>query len=205
MPQVDTSVYRVRSQAVVTLKNAGKAAVDTYVHCFASSLEDKVAAIKVRAVGRPEGGGRGLACHRQRPPLLPSSSILAAIAASLRLLPCSLPPHTHTIPTLPPQVTSTADKLGAQLRRKPEGAAPPSITPAAGFACREYALPAPLKAGATLGLTVESVYTHVLSPEPASIRQNEVQYVRYDDSALMASPYTVQKQVTEVRLPPPSR
>ena len=102
-------------------------------------------------------------------------------------------------------MTATADKVvGTQLRRKPEGSAP-SINPAAGFACQEYALPEPLKAGATLGLTVETVYTHTLTPEPASIRQNEVQYVRYDDSALMASPYTVQKQVTEVRLPPPSR
>lgn len=84
---------------------------------------------------------------------------------------------------------------GANL---PWSAAPPPAGVPAGVGCRSYKLPEALAPGARATLEAEALFTHVLRPEPAKIRQSEPQRVVYQDSALLASPYRVEKQSTEV-------
>jgi oligosaccharyltransferase complex subunit alpha (ribophorin I) len=59
----------------------------------------------------------------------------------------------------------------------------------------------PLAAQASTKIQVKMVFTHVMTPFPAKISQNEKQLVRYYDNHYFFSPYTVQTQTTTVHLP----
>lgn len=57
-----------------------------------------------------------------------------------------------------------------------------------------------LKHGETTVVDVETVYTHLLTPHPASITQKEKQLVLYHSNHYFYSPYHVAKQTTVVNL-----
>lgn len=78
-------------------------------------------------------------------------------------------------------------------------ALPPADAPA-GVGCRAFQLAAPLGPGAKVSLQSEGLFTHVLQPKPAKIKQNEPQRVVYQDSAVLVSPYAVEQQSTEIVL-----
>lgn len=61
-------------------------------------------------------------------------------------------------------------------------------------------LPAPLKAGAQQTLAISWYYLKPYRPLPASIEQDEQQYLLYDFSLYAASAYPTLKQKTEVKL-----
>eukprot|EP01119_Soliformovum_irregulare_P005356 TRINITY_DN17124_c0_g1_i1.p1 TRINITY_DN17124_c0_g1~~TRINITY_DN17124_c0_g1_i1.p1 ORF type:complete len:627 (+),score=200.79 TRINITY_DN17124_c0_g1_i1:59-1882(+) len=69
------------------------------------------------------------------------------------------------------------------------------------FALASVKLATPLAAGATVVLTLKTVFTHTMTPYPASISQAEKQLVRYFDNHYFASPYPTQTQTTTVKLP----
>lgn len=54
-------------------------------------------------------------------------------------------------------------------------------------------------------LIVTSVFTKLLQPYPAEIRQNERQLVRYSGSQTTLSPYLTKTSTTKIKLPQPSR
>lgn len=101
------------------------------------------------------------------------------------------PPATHSISH--PFLQAAAGDAKLQWA----DATPPAGTPA-GLGCRAFKLPQPLAPKGRLSLEADAIFTHVLRPEPAQIKQNEPQRVVYEDSALLPSPYRVEKQSTEV-------
>lgn len=57
-----------------------------------------------------------------------------------------------------------------------------------------------LAAGATVKVTVNAVYTHVQTPFPASVGQDEKQLVVYHGNHFFFSPYKTASQTTTVKL-----
>lgn len=107
----------------------------------------------------------------------------------------TFPLPTRLLPPSPPQVALEGGS--AKLPWTPVTA--PSFWPS-DISCREFALPAPLAAGAKTTLLAVAVYTHVLRPEPAEVKQRAVQRVVFHGGAQLMSPYKVESQATEVRL-----
>ncbi|KAK2028678.1 ribophorin I [Colletotrichum zoysiae] len=62
-------------------------------------------------------------------------------------------------------------------------------------------LPTPLKAGGQQTLTISYYFLRAYSPLPASIAQDEQQYLNYDFSVYAPSAYVTSKQKTEVKTP----
>jgi len=58
----------------------------------------------------------------------------------------------------------------------------------------------PLESKGSADLIIRSVFTHALTPYPASIAQTEKQLVRYNDNHYFYSPYTTTTQTTTVKL-----
>jgi oligosaccharyltransferase complex subunit alpha (ribophorin I) len=65
----------------------------------------------------------------------------------------------------------------------------------------EVTLGRALAAKETTDLQVTLIYTHVQTPFPVSIAQNEKQLVRLAENAFFYSPYTTQTQKTSIKLP----
>ncbi|KAH8788383.1 oligosaccharyltransferase alpha subunit [Diaporthe sp. PMI_573] len=61
--------------------------------------------------------------------------------------------------------------------------------------------PEPLKAGGEQTLSISYYYTSAYRPLPASIGQDEKQFLLYQSSAYLPSAYTTSKQKTEIKLP----
>lgn len=57
-----------------------------------------------------------------------------------------------------------------------------------------------LENGQSRDITVKSTFTHLLTPFPAAISQNEKQFVKYIDNTYFFSPYVVKAQTTIVKL-----
>lgn len=62
-------------------------------------------------------------------------------------------------------------------------------------------LPSPIKAGGQQTIGISFYYLKAYTPLPASINQDELQFLSYSFSALCPSAYTTVKQKTEVKLP----
>ncbi|KAK3341672.1 Ribophorin I [Lasiosphaeria hispida] len=62
-------------------------------------------------------------------------------------------------------------------------------------------LPTPLKAGAQQTLGITYYFLDAYKPLPASIKQDDVQFLAYSFSAYLPSAYTTLKQKTEVKFP----
>ncbi|XP_031503172.1 dolichyl-diphosphooligosaccharide--protein glycosyltransferase subunit 1B [Nymphaea colorata] len=62
-------------------------------------------------------------------------------------------------------------------------------------------LPNSLNSGETISLELLFILTHSLEPFPVEISQSESQFVHYDDSAVLLSPYLVKEQVTHIKTP----
>ncbi|CAN6479380.1 unnamed protein product [Victoria cruziana] len=62
-------------------------------------------------------------------------------------------------------------------------------------------LPNSLNSGETISLEVLYILVHSLEPFPEEITQSESQFVYYDDSAVLLSPYLVKEQITHIKTP----
>ena len=64
----------------------------------------------------------------------------------------------------------------------------------------QVTLPSPLGAERSITVHVEKIFTHVLTPFPASIGQSEKQLVVFEGNHYVFSPYLVKAQTTTVKL-----
>lgn len=64
--------------------------------------------------------------------------------------------------------------------------------------CYSVTLDSALAGGASVDVSVEMVFTHVLRPYPAKITQSEKQFVEFTGNAYFLSPYTTNTQNTKV-------
>lgn len=87
-------------------------------------------------------------------------------------------------------MTLDKEKLDASPAPAPAGAP-------AGAAC--FAAPVAVKKGKSVSLEVASAFTGVMRPNPAKIGQEEQQYMEYDDTLYLLSPYKIEGQTTTVR------
>jgi len=62
-----------------------------------------------------------------------------------------------------------------------------------------WTAPVPVKKGATASVEVNSAFTGVMTPNPAKIAQEDTQYMEYEDTLYLLSPYKIEKQTTTVR------
>jgi len=92
---------------------------------------------------------------------------------------------------------SAQDSTGSQLKVTPGKAIDGKKT---SYIPYTIELKNPLEKGATSDITVKAVFTHVMTPYPTSIAQNEKQFVRYADNVYLFSPYKVSSQTTTVKL-----
>ncbi|XP_030855983.1 dolichyl-diphosphooligosaccharide--protein glycosyltransferase subunit 1 [Strongylocentrotus purpuratus] len=64
--------------------------------------------------------------------------------------------------------------------------------------CYSVTLDSALAGGASVDVSIETVFTHILRPYPAKITQSEKQFVEFTGNAYFLSPYTTKTQTTKV-------
>ncbi|GBF90218.1 hypothetical protein Rsub_03351 [Raphidocelis subcapitata] len=64
-----------------------------------------------------------------------------------------------------------------------------------------FSAPVPIKKGEAKSVEVSASFTGVMKPNPAKVAQGEKQYVEYEDTLWLLSPYPIEAQSTTITLP----
>ena len=108
-------------------------------------------------------------------------------------LPTVLLPHAATI-----EVGQVNDKEDRPSKILPKSSWSPS-TATATASCADFTLTTPLAKGATGVVVIEAIYTKILHPRPAEIKQGDFQRMVYDvDQIHTLSPYKINEEITKI-------
>jgi len=91
--------------------------------------------------------------------------------------------------------------LKVLIKKEKQDVAPLQQAPAGapdGVSCYKVTLKSAVKAGETVECDAVATITGVFKPNPSKVAQGQKQYVEFEDSKYLLSPYSVKTQTTTV-------